>query len=197
MSRRLRLNLAAALAFIIIAAATHPIWLGWLGHALVAEQEPIQADAALVLGGDYSGSRIKRAAALVEQGYVPLVLVSGAVTMYGLNEADLAINYAVSQGLPRSIFEPVYMRATSTKGECEELRGKLQARDIRRLLLVTSSYHTARALRTCKGPLRGIEVRMVASPDRYFTPDAWWLHREGQKTLFFEYAKTIANWLGH
>ena len=36
----------------------------------------------------------------------------------------------------------------------------------------------------------------VASPDADFSPDGWWHTREGRKTAFYEWVKTIAYSLG-
>jgi hypothetical protein len=41
-----------------------------------------------------------------------------------------------------------------------------------------------------------LELIPVAAPDLYFSPDSWWEHREGQKAVFFELSKTVANWIG-
>jgi hypothetical protein len=39
-------------------------------------------------------------------------------------------------------------------------------------------------------------MRTVAAPGEYFHPDSWWRNREGQKTVFFEWSKTVATALG-
>jgi hypothetical protein len=39
-------------------------------------------------------------------------------------------------------------------------------------------------------------MRTVTAPDEYFHPDSWWRSREGQKTVFFEWSKTVATALG-
>ena len=73
----------------------------------------------------------------------------------------------------------------------------IRERGVRKLLLVTSNFHTARAFdlfRRELGPR--VEVRAIAAPDRYFTPDGWWKNREGRKTMFFELSKTLAEKVG-
>jgi hypothetical protein len=39
-------------------------------------------------------------------------------------------------------------------------------------------------------------MRTVAAPDQFFRPDSWWRNREAQKTVFFEWSKTVATALG-
>ena len=103
--RILILTAICAVAF-LVAALTHSIWLTWLGNVLVDDMAPVKADAVLVLAGDPRGERIRKAGDLVRAGYVPKVLVSGPTEWYGVNEAELAIRFAVANGYPSDWFEP-------------------------------------------------------------------------------------------
>ncbi len=174
-----------------------PVWLGWMGRVLVYS-DPLQpADAILVLAGDWKGERIIQACELARSGVAPVVLVSGPMKMYLRNEADLAVEFAVSKGCPANLLQPVYIRAFSTDEEARSFRAELERRGIRRLLVVTSNYHTARSRRIFRrrlGP--AIEVRTWAAADTLFDPNDWWRTRGGQKTAFYEWSKTIATAVG-
>ena len=184
----------------LVAFFARPIWLPWLGYGLIHDDGPAKADIALVLAGDYWGHRIVRAADLVRQGYVPAVLVSGPPGFYGLNEADLAIQYAVAKGYPKEWFIPMRHKALSTKDEATAAIEDLCARNVHSFLLVTSNYHTARARRIFLAAERahggGPVLRAVAAPDEFFAPDTWWRSREGQKTVLLEWMKTVAGAAG-
>ena len=39
-------------------------------------------------------------------------------------------------------------------------------------------------------------MRVVASGDQFFTAADWWHNREGQKTVFLEWTKTLASAFG-
>jgi uncharacterized SAM-binding protein YcdF (DUF218 family) len=67
---------------------------------------------------------------------------------------------------------------------------------VHKIDLVTSNFHTRRAARTFRALAPDIEVHVVAAPDQYFTPGGWWKEREGRKTFFMEWAKTVGAWLG-
>jgi hypothetical protein len=41
-----------------------------------------------------------------------------------------------------------------------------------------------------------LEVVMVAAPDANFKADGWWHSREGRKTAFYEWLKTVTSWFG-
>lgn len=168
-----------------------------LGQFLIEEQGPFRADAALALGGDYTCGRIVKAGELVQQDWAPKAIASGGLQMFGRQEPDLAVSCAVQEGLPAGIFVPIYTNALSTSDEAEKLREPLARLGVRRLVVVTSNYHTRRAGRTLRrilGP--GIAIQVVGVPDPFWSPDAWWKNREGRKTEFYEWTKTVADWVG-
>ena len=168
-----------------------------VGNYLVETRPPEKADAVLVLAGDFRGVRVLRAAELVQGGFASIALVSGPAEIYGVNEATLAIRYANTRGMPPNYFEAVPIRAFSTLEEAHAFAPELRKRNIRKLLLVTSNYHTHRAANIFRAVLgKDIAIHSVAASDPYFGPESWWHNREGQKIVFYEYSKTIAGWLG-
>ena len=175
-------------------------WLPAVGLALVHDDGPAKADVAVVLAGDYSGRRLLRAAHLVRDGYVPLVLVSGPTVIYGLPERDLAVAFAVHHGYPEEWFTKVPGHALSTREEAFEVLGELRRRNAASYLLVTSDFHTGRAGRTFRAVARQLgytpRMRTVTAPDDFFTVANWWRSREGRKTIFIEWSKTLATVVG-
>jgi uncharacterized SAM-binding protein YcdF (DUF218 family) len=157
---------------------------------------PAKAELAVVLAGDYRGNRILKGAELVKLGFVPRVLVSGPDGHYDTDESDLAIRFAVKRGYPRDWFVPFLNQARSTEEEAAAITAELRRRGVRNILLVTSDYHTRRAGRIFHSRAPGLAVRVIAAPDDDFQPDAWWRTRQGRKQAFFEWAKTVAGWLG-
>lgn len=188
------LAIVVALLFLTLSYRTV---LTAIGNYLVETRAPEKADAVLVLAGDFRGARMTRAGELVRDGFAPIALVSGPAEMYGANEATLAIQWASRHGMPESYFQPIFIKAHSTMEEAHAFAPELRKRRIRKLLLVTSNYHTHRAASIFRKVLgNDVTIRSVAAPDSFFRPDSWWHNREGQKTVFYEYSKTIAGWLG-
>jgi uncharacterized SAM-binding protein YcdF (DUF218 family) len=192
--------LAACLVVAAGAMVSRSLWLPVLGYALVHDDGPAKADIAVVLAGDYDGRRIDKAAELIREGYVPAALISGPPGFYGLHESDYEIAYAVREGLPPQWFIALPHSALSTREEASFVFAELRRRSVRSFLLVTSDYHSARARRIFLAAERalggGPAMRTVAVPSEHFRPDSWWRTREGQKTAFFEWCKTIASALG-
>jgi uncharacterized SAM-binding protein YcdF (DUF218 family) len=161
----------------------------------VAAEPPTKADAIVVLAGDSRGNRILKAAELVKQGYAPKAIVSGPDGTYGFYECDLAIPFAVKAGYLESYFVHLENRARSTREEAHVAVAELRRMGVHRVLVVTSDFHTRRAGRMYREEAPDLEIHMVAAPDTYFSADGWWHNREGRKTLFLEWSKTLASWV--
>jgi uncharacterized SAM-binding protein YcdF (DUF218 family) len=185
---------------LLVLFLTRTLWLSAMGRALIRDEGPAKADIAVVLGGDSYGHRIFKAGELVRAGYVPMVLVSGPPGFYGGYESDLAIPFAVRQGFPAEWFVPFPHTGLSTKTESAAILRELRRRKVKRFLLVTSDYHSARARRIYLAEERaqggGPDLRVVACPDEFFRPGSWWRTREGQKIAFMEWSKTVATVFG-
>jgi uncharacterized SAM-binding protein YcdF (DUF218 family) len=200
---RRRFRISALLAFLLLTITfwlSHALWLPWIGQALIRDEGPAKAEIAVVLAGDLTGHRIQKAAELARSGYVPSILVSGP-PYFDVHECDEAIAFAVRKGYPVEWFIPLPNQSHSTREEASTILAELRRRGIHSFLLVTSDYHTARAARIYRGATQGMaggfEMRVVAAPDEFFRPGSWWRDREAQKTVFFEWAKTVATALGH
>jgi uncharacterized SAM-binding protein YcdF (DUF218 family) len=187
-------------AVVLLAFLFRSLWLPVLGLALVHDDGPAKADFAVSLGGDYYGQRVEEAAGLVRAGYVPQVLVSGPAIIYGAVERDLAIAFVVHQGFPQEWFWGIPGHALSTREEAHEVLSELRRRNAQSFLLVTSDYHSARAGRTFRAVAREMgytpRMRTVVAPDHYFQVANWWHSREGRKTIFLEWSKTVGAAIG-
>ena len=164
------------------------------GNALVEDDGVQKADAAVVLGGDGFGTRVIKAAELARAGYVPIVLVSGPVTILGY-ESDRTIQFAEKQGYPASMFHALPSEVDSTRSEAVYLGRYLKSCGFHKILLVTSNYHTRRASSLMRENNPWLQVIAVPAPDPFFTAGTWWKTRTGQKTFAMEWMKTVATWL--
>ena len=181
----------AALLF----AFSDRILLGF-GSMLANAEAPRPADLIVVLGGDFSGNRILRAAELERQGFAPKVLSSGGRPVYGTLESELAIDFAVRHGFERSGFIASSYPALSTRDEAKAIVSMLRRFGVHRCLVVTTVWHTARALRIFRREAKDLNITMVAAPDPYWINGRWWTNREGRKEWLLEVSKTIADFFG-
>lgn len=181
---------------VLLAVVLHAQILGALGAYLVQASPPQKADAALVLAGDGWGYRVLTAAQLARDGFVTKVLVSGPDGAYGLHECDLAIPFAVKHGYPESYFVHMEHSARSTVAEAQAVLPLIRQMGLKRIIIVTSNFHTRRAGRIFRRLAPDLTILVVAAPDENFTANGWWHNREGQKTFVVEWEKTLANWVG-
>lgn len=199
MRHRLRIFLVSAVILLLLYRLRGPI-LGAVGAYLVQGDPPQKADVAVVLAGDGWGNRILTAAQLERDGYVSKVIVSGPDGAYGNYECDLAIPFAVRRGYPESYFTHMEHHARSTLEEARAIVPELHRQGYKRVMVVTSSYHTRRSKlvfqKAAQETAPDLTILMAAAPDQFFTPGGWWRLREGQKTVLTEYEKLVANWLG-
>ena len=188
--------LLALAALAALTAATQSYWLPGLGYCLVSDEPPLKADLIVVLAGDSQGNRVLRAGDLVRQGYAPKALLDSPMELYGVPEGEMALAFAVKHGYAKEMFESFPIVATSTKEEAAELMAEVRKRGLRRVLVVTSNYHSARSRRILKRQGGEIEWHVTAAPDRYFRPEDWWHRREARKVWLMEMTKTAADFLG-
>lgn len=165
------------------------------GSVLVSEGPPAAADMIVVMAGDNTGNRILKAAELARQGFAPVVLVNNSGFTYGYPESDLAVNFAVQHGFAPRLFAPVHWIAKSTVQEAGETLREARARGARRLLIVTTVWHTARTRRVFRRLAPGLQVFLVGADDPWWHNGDWWTDREGRKTFLMESVKTIADYL--
>jgi uncharacterized SAM-binding protein YcdF (DUF218 family) len=191
--RRSALILAVAVVLLLI---FHSAILAAFGRYLVEAGPPEKADIIIVLAGDGFGHRILTAGELVKEGYAPNALVSGPDGNYGVYECDLAIPFAVRAGDPESSFTHFEHHGRSTAEEAQIMVKKLREAGVKRVILVTSNFHTRRAGNIFRRTAPEIRFFVVAAPDEFFKPDDWWHTREGSKRFALEWMKTVADWLG-
>ena len=196
MKRAFRILATVLLAVLVLGLIFHSAVLAGLGSYLVKADAPEKADIALVLAGDAEGNRILAAAQLVRRGYVSKILVSGPSGIYGLHECDLAIPFAVKAGYPESYFLHFENDARSTKDEARDATARLHQLGAHKILLVTSDYHTRRAGKIFRAAAPDLQFVVVAAPDTNFTPGGWWHNRQGEKTAFTEWVKTVTEPFG-
>jgi uncharacterized SAM-binding protein YcdF (DUF218 family) len=196
-SRRFKLFLLAGLVTLTLSLVAG--WAGrkaiiaGVGYSLICSQPPRQADLILVLGGDFWGPRVIKAADLAVKGYAPLVLISGPPYGEALRpEGEFAIEFLTAHGYPRKLFAVFGHRARSTIDEAVALGPELRRRQVKRVILVTSAYHSRRAdivVRLFCG--NGTQFISVPAPDSYYSPERWWVDPGSRKMFFSEWRKII------
>lgn len=187
-----RAVLVVVLGLAAIALIRWKATLAWFGEYLVCADRAEHADLIVVMGGDFWGPRVVTAAELGAQGLAPLVLISGPP--YGNRpEGELAVEYLVQRGYPRNLFEVFAHDQRSTLGEVLALCPELNRRRVKRVIVVTSSYHSRRCEILFRLFCPGIQFLSVPAPDDHYYAGGWW-NDAGSRDLFFsEWSKILGS----
>ena len=162
------------------------------GRFLVVDR-PEKSDVILVLAGE-TDTRPARGLQLLDQGFAPrLVLdVPADARVYQWPQSDLAAKYVA--GLPQAsaiTICPIY--GLSTKEEARDANRCLGNLGVRKVLLITSDYHTRRALSVFRREAPNYDYGIAAARDPREFGTQWWRRREWAKVNFDEWIR-LAWW---
>jgi uncharacterized SAM-binding protein YcdF (DUF218 family) len=188
-----------------------PAWflIAWVAaHGLMVTADLPAADAIAVLSGSSTYvERTQKAAELYREGRAPLVLLTDDQTRGGWSNAEQRNPYFVErahdeltkQGVPADRIRVAPGMAESTRDEALILKDYAATHGLRSLLVVTSAYHSRRALRTLREAFdgTGTVIGMATVPPGAQTPAPmfWWLHVQGWRSVAGEYVKLVYYWL--
>lgn len=180
--RRVRRILIVGILLLAFGAAS-----GWL---LVIDQ-PQHADVIIVLAGE-TDKRPLRAIELLQQGFAPHVILDVPANTQIYQWTQLQLAQMFIDGLPQAkniSLCPIV--GLSTRDESHDTIPCLQTIQGKNVLLVTSDYHTRRALAIFRHELKDRNFSVAAAYDSNTFGDRWWSHREWAKTALGEWTKLI------
>ena len=179
------LALLAILALVYL--LRHPL-LRAAGEFWVVDDAPQTADAIFLLSDDnFNAERAARAAELYHNGWAPRIVASGRMLRRYAGLAELMQHDLVERGVPAEAVVRFPQRADNTREEAEALRPLVVERGWRRVLVVTSNYHTRRARYIFRHVFPSeVEARVVAARDSGYDPNHWWESRLGKKLFLRE-----------
>ena len=165
----------------------HPI-LRLAGGFWVVEDSPQLSDAIVILGNDdYDGDRAARAAELFKAGWAPHIVASGQYLRPYASVAELEQHDLTERGVPVGAITKLAHRAGDTREEAMDVGAALTSHGWKKVLIVTSNYHTRRARYIYHRTLpSGSELRVISARDPAYDPDKWWQSRPGFKLFFRE-----------
>ena len=177
------------LAWVLLAGLS--IGLAAKAGAFLLVDAPLPSDVILVLAGE-TDRRPERALELLAQGYGKRVVldVPANAKIYESTEIQLAQKYI--QDLPQTASIRICpIDGMSTKDESKDAQKCLAREGGKRVLIVTSDFHTRRALSVFRREIPGHEYSVAAARDEGQFGVRWWTHRQWAKTLVDEWLKLI------
>jgi hypothetical protein len=177
----LALGVMAALAVVLAAKAA----------SFLVVDAPRPSEVILVLAGE-TDRRPERALQLLAQGYGRRVVldVPTNAKLYEFTEIQLAEKYI--QDLPQGAAVRVCpIDGLSTKDESKDAEKCLAREGGNRVLIVTSDFHTRRALYIFQREVPGHEYSVATARDAEQFGARWWTHRQWAKTLANEWVRLL------
>ena len=191
-----------SVAFLLFAI----FWLAaWVGARNLKVSDPLDhADAIVVLSGaGTTRERAGLAAQLYREGRSGKIVLTNDNVQGGWSQAEQRNLYSFERataflkmgGTPESAIDVIRQPAYGTHDEAVLLREYCEAQRFNSIMLVTSAYHSRRALWTFRREFRGttIQIGIEPVPTGFQTPppSTWWLHLRGWMMVPTEYLKII------
>ncbi len=173
------LAVALAIAFLLTA-----------GRILVVDS-PQPSDVILVLAGE-SYHRPQCALDLLKRGYARRVIINvpADTKIYNFTLVELTEKYV--HDLPDSAAVTVCpTHGLSTRDESLDAAKCLDSESGSRILIVTSDFHTRRALSIFRHEVPGKSFSVAAARDSTQFGTRWWAHRQWAKTCIDEWLRML------
>lgn len=197
------------LAALVLLALPAGAWFVVYGGRYLQHEDPlVKADVIFVL----AGSRLERpleAVDLFTEGYAPLIVLSPGrpepseqlVRARGIRfptDAELVRDVMVQMGIPSAAIVATEGFVDNTAQEANLLRAMVRARGWRRVIVITSKYHTRRAGFAFRRGLEGTGGQAIVRASRHDNSDParWWRLRPDLRFVASEWQKLIAYRLG-
>lgn len=179
--------------------------MAWLAaKLLIVGPDQSSADAIVVFSG--SATYVERAdwaAKLYREGHAPFVILTDDKLLSGWNAGEqrnpyfyeMSTKELKARGVPAEKIRVVPKPVAGTYDESVNVCEFATSHQLKKLLIVTSAYHSRRALwslrHACAGT--GVELGVNARPPGWKTPGPWrwWLSRWGWRVVAGEYVKMI------
>lgn len=185
-----------ALILVFLLVSTAKSWLPALGRWFLVPSTAANADAIVVMSGGGT-ERLCHGFELYKRGFAPELWCTGDKPLEqrtDFMDPEIVLYLAAQRGIPKEkIF---FLPSTSTYEDGQSITALVKAKRIKSILLVTSWYHTRRAMNVIKHSIAdtNISVYMSSSTNLFFTPDNWWRNDEGLVAVNNEIIKTALYW---
>ncbi|MBX6315474.1 MAG: YdcF family protein [Isosphaeraceae bacterium] len=191
--RRRAIGMGALLLVVLgLWAVQRPLLVGFAQLFRVEDPAPSEA-IVLLLGGP--NHRPQRAAALFRAGLAPRILLAQSERQpeQPFDETELTCRNLRRHGVPSDAIVVLPKIVTSTRDEAQAVRAYVRTHPMRRITLITSRFHTARARWIFRRTLEdlGVEVRATGIEHPQFSETNWYQTEAGLVAYFEELIKMI------
>ena len=184
-------------------------WLVYYGGRYLQHEDPLQkADVIFVLAGTRA-ERLLEGYHLYMEGHAPLIMLSpgrvepgeALLKSRGIrfpSEHELARDVLLQLGVPPNAVQAPGQSVDNTAQEANLLRARVQSHGWKRVIVVTSKFHTRRSGFAFRRGLEGTGATVVMRASRFDPADPanWWRTRGDFRFASTEWQKLILYRLG-
>jgi len=195
-------------AIFVITIALLPLFAWAAARFLIVHSPLAKADAIVVMSGSATfRERARHAATLFNEGRAARIVLTNDYLKSSWSPEEQRNPYYYERsrdelrraGVPDEKIAVIMMPITGTYDEAVLLKEYSETNQLSSLLVVTSAYHSRRALWTFRRVFRGTGKSIAIDPAEpgLESPGAktWWLHRLGWQMVPNEYLKMFFYWL--
>lgn len=180
------MRLLRYLILLVIAA-----FLASRAASFLVVNEPAKSDVIVVLAGE-TGVRPARGLELLREQMAPRMFIDAESHGVIFDQPLTALVQKYINSLPEASRIAVCpIPGLSTDAETADVERCLQPLAVHRVLIVTSEFHTRRALTTFRHKLPQYQFSAAGASDPTRFGTAWWTHREWTKVTFDEWLRLI------
>ncbi len=154
-------------------------------QVLTVDSGGVKADALVLLGGGLP-ERAERAAKLFKEGEAPLVICSG------FGDVEAAKAFMIRSGVPAPVIL-LESKSRSTRENAQLSIPLLRAHGAHRVIIVTSWFHSRRALACFEH--YAPDIKFYSRPSYYGFPRSDWKQTGISGYVKSEYVKLLGYWL--
>lgn len=168
--------------------------------------QPLSKTEWLVILSGNAFDRCKKGAKLYQEKWVQKILLVGGVKSNDVKALDLdyfesdicKINLTKHYSIPDSAITVLHI-GTSTFEEVQAIKDFCIKNNIKKIAIVSSSFHTRRILQVCNKFLKpeNIEFTIVPAPSSQYEENTWWQSEQGLLALQAEYIKQMYYLIKH
>lgn len=152
---------------------------------LCVDSGPVHADVMVVLGGE-SRDRPERAVELFREQAAPRILVSG------LGDDRIYRRFLIEAGVPARLIQ-MEDQSHTTKENATDTIKLLRQQRAHRVIIVTSWYHSRRALACFEH--YGPEMQFYSRPSYFASRRSDWARLKMTHRIYLEYPKLVGYWM--
>ncbi len=179
-----KIILRTAIIVILVATLTAVLAYSFPQKFLCVDNGKVSADVLVVLGGGFE--RPQRAAELFKERAAPRIIVTGK------GDDEINRNILLANDIPPGVIQVENKSETTEENALFTIK-LLRAENVHRAILVTSWYHSRRALRTFEH--YAPEITFYSRPSYFAFDRADWKNHGTQRRVRLEYLKIPGYWI--